>query len=243
MSAAQLPAVPVLDAAPVADAAQIVERARGSLIGEAVSAARRKPSGAQYRKAREARARGMDPKPFLQLPPAPDIVPPPVSSLPPRPTAPPAPPTAEPPRLSADDIAQEHSERARVEQIERARAPGPDRDRLEQRIGSVAQLAFTGVGYLLNRFQTAGVWPLTDAEKENVGVLLVEAFPDECAQLVQDGALVKALAIGTLGRMVLNRWELHNAPVMVLDGAEAEAAVRPAPGVPKFTGLADDPPR
>lgn len=222
MTAAQLPAVPILDGTPAPSAAATVDAARAAVLGGAArsglaarsanlppGAVPKKPSGAWYQKAREARARGEEP------PPRPFVI---ASEQPPAPPPPPAPNPAtlpdepEPaPVLHADDVAAERIEREREQAIaaaEGARAAqldGANRTALERRVGSLAQFAFTGTGYMLG--DTRGeIFPLSAEQERDLGTLLVDAFPDECAELMAGGNMVKLLAVGTVARIAWDKY-------------------------------------
>lgn len=231
MIAAALPAVPTLDASPV----------------------NVKPSGAWYKKAKLAKERGLQPPPRPTRPfglgiPGPNTR---SSSTAAPHVAPDAPAPVAPAPAGGGQLTQADVQTARVEETKaegRAALLTLGRDQLERRIGSLGALGFRLAGILLGDEES---FALSDPQREELAVLFVEAFPDECAQLVQDGNAAKLLALGTLGQVIRQKWTTHKArqtapagaPVKVVEPTtvkEPERAER-APDAPvrKFEGLPD----
>lgn len=251
--ARSLPKVPKIDAAPVASAAEIVASGRAAVVGDAAPAQPKpkKPSGAWFRKAKLARERGLAPPPLpgagSAAPPPP---PPPPSNLPPPPppVAEPSAPAAELPslRLMPDDVKDAGREAERAAEAQRVEAQRSqlliaDRSQLERRVGFLAQFIFTGAGYALGDAK-GEVWPLTPTQEQDLGNLLVEAWPEECAELMREGMMVKLIAVGTIARLGADRWQKTKARRQPAAPASSSTAA-PAPaapgGPPKFAGLPD----
>lgn len=262
-AAAALPKVPTIDGPPAPNAPAIVESARAAVAParRVIAPHAKKPSGAWYRKAREARARGEAPPPWppVSTPAAPFVAseaapPAPPEPEPPAPQPEPAAPPASPALtsvLDADAEAQ-RAERAREaaaladESRRVAMTTGPGLERLERRAAQASKAAFAIVGLLLG--DEHGVWPLSDVQAQSIAELLCEAWPEEMAELMAEGGLTKMLAISTIAQIVREKWRRHKAakagelpppgdPVRVVEAPAAASSTAAPPQ--KFVGLPD----
>lgn len=225
-----LPPVPALDAQPAPGGGEVVSRAAAE--SPAPAATPKKPSGAWFRKRAEAKRRGIEPPP---LPPgttlnprrsapgpvrdnAANVLSPPPASEPERVTLPNE-ATVEGQsiragdrielRLTPGDVEAAQAEAAQAAEAEHRRtALVLGRDELVKRVGAFGGLAFTMTGVLLGDVPT---WELKDVERDSLAALFVDAWPEECAAMMQDGGMTKVIAIVTLGQVVRGKWTLYKA--------------------------------
>lgn len=241
-----LPPVATPDAPPSPDGGKVVAQAAAE--SPTTGTPLRKPSGAWFRKAKEAKSRGLQPPP---LPPGTSLNPkkgapgpvranaadaaPPVDPQAAPVTAPAEPPAPEPKadlRLLPSDVEAVQAATAQAEEAEDRRAALVlGRDELVKRVGAFGGLAFTVTGIMLDDVET---WALKDAERDSLAQLFVDAWPEECAAMMLEGGMTKVIAVATLAQVVRGKWV---ATRKKRKGAEVPptAELRDAPGLRRDT--------
>lgn len=251
-----LPPVTTPDAPPSLDGGRVVAQAAAE--SPTTGAPLRKPSGAWFRKAKEAKSRGLQPPP---LPPGTSLNPKKGAPGPVRANAADAAPPTSPPetvtipadakieavhvsdangetkrvdfRLLPSDVEAVQAETAQAQEAEDRRAALVlGREELVKRVGAFGGLAFTVTGIMLGDVET---WALKDAERDSLAQLFVDAWPEECAAMMLEGGMTKVIAVATLAQVVRGKWV---ATRKKRKGAEVAptAELRDAPGLRRDAG-------